>query len=145
MIANKGQLHGVRILAPSTVELMQANALPMPLPPGFALTMPWMFSDAMASTCKRPSIHAVPVTRRAPARSAGTDHRVCCGGLTRRMTWSSLRWPKTDTGWVPVAMPTSSGSWFIKLWSMRRNKAGKDSACGTHPPAARFPNAPHWS
>jgi len=47
MVANKGQLHGVRILAPSTVELMQANALPKPLPPGFALTMPWMFSDAM--------------------------------------------------------------------------------------------------
>lgn len=47
MLLNKGELNGVRLLAPSTVELMGTNSFPKPLPPGFALVLPWMFSDAM--------------------------------------------------------------------------------------------------
>lgn len=47
MLANKGQLGGVRILAPATVELMGTNKFPTPLPEGFAKTLQWMFSDAM--------------------------------------------------------------------------------------------------
>jgi len=47
MLANKGEWNGVRILAPATVELMGTNVFPRPLPPGFALSLQWMFSDAM--------------------------------------------------------------------------------------------------
>jgi len=47
MLANKGEWNGVRILAPATVELMGTNSFPKPLPPGFALALQWMFSDAM--------------------------------------------------------------------------------------------------
>ena len=47
MLANKGELDGVRILAPSTVELMQSNSFPTPLPPDYVHILPWMFSDNM--------------------------------------------------------------------------------------------------
>jgi CubicO group peptidase (beta-lactamase class C family) len=47
MLANKGEWNGARILAPATVELMSTNSFPKPLPPDFALSLQWMFSDAM--------------------------------------------------------------------------------------------------
>ncbi|RZI61415.1 MAG: class A beta-lactamase-related serine hydrolase [Zymomonas sp.] len=47
MLANRGTLGDVRILKSSTVKLMQTNTMPSPLPPGYALSLPWMFSDAV--------------------------------------------------------------------------------------------------